>query len=341
LKVPRVLEASGTTFGGRPQELGTNSFVDVPLDLGPEWIHVHPKILKDLLLFEETEPMPETIVYRPQTYASFNNEKLHRHDWFRYFYAETKFRTTTWYSYLQQFIHPHVSNQLQLDAAVKTIDYSDPEMVQVTTTDGRVYETKHVIVAVPISILQNEDIQFLPAPPPRKQRAWDSVEMAPGLKVWIEFDRDFYPDTLIPGPLFSWFYEDKIYFDALWGKPSDHHVLALFEVGQRAWDHVELENDREIVDSVLEELDDIFDGQASRHYLQHHVQNWSREPFIQGAYSYNWNEYWNDIAPLKESLERRIYFCGEYLAKYNLATVHGAALSGREVAQRLVRSVGK
>jgi monoamine oxidase len=331
-----ILEASPDSFGGRTLEL--DDFVDMPLDLGAEWIHADPKVLHDLLLFDDTneeEGLPKTIVYQPETWSAFSDGWLYSRNWVRFFYAEHKFFNSTWWSYLNRFIYPYVASHLQLNAAVQTIDSTDPNVVMVTTTDGQVFEADHVIIAVPISILQQGDIDFLPALPTKKERAISKVNMVPGLKVWLEFDTDFYPDITIPGKLITGLSEDKLYFDALWGKKSNHHVLALFAVGWQANEYVGLEDD-EILDHILNELDQIFDGKASQHYLnKHHVQNWSEKPYVKGAYSYNRRDYWDDIGTLRASIDQRIYFCGEYLAEYS-ATVHGAAISGRNVAKRVV-----
>ena len=43
--------------------------------------------------------------------------------------------------------------------------------------------------------------------------------------------------------------------------------------------------DDELFAYVLAELDEIFDGKASEHYLKHIVQDWTREPCIGGSYS--------------------------------------------------------
>lgn len=79
----------------------------------------------------------------------------------------------------------------------------------------------------------------------------------------------------------------------------------------------------------------MFDGQASANYIQSRVQNWEKEPYILGGYSAG--EY-NKTAML-QPLDDKVYFAGEYLATggpYYQATVHGAAISGRSVAQQLL-----
>jgi hypothetical protein len=46
---------------------------------------------------------------------------------------------------------------------------------------------------------------------------------------------------------------------------------------------------------------------------------------------------------LQEPIDYRIYFWGEHLADddYDLATVHGAAISGRNVVQQMIKNFAK
>ena len=100
-----------------------------------------------------------------------------------------------------------------------------------------------------------------------------------------------------------------------------------------AEDIVQLDN-QSVLDHILEQLDEMFDGKASAHYIQSRVQNWAKEPFVKGAYSFNLYDMAEMLAPVDE----RIYFSGEYLAvgQQYQGFVHGAAISGRDVAQRLL-----
>ena len=84
-----ILEASND-FGGRVQEVPAGQFVDVPLDLGAEWIHVQPRVLQDMLLFDDNVDV-ETIVYQPQTISTYRNNRRWRNNWMRFFYREHKF----------------------------------------------------------------------------------------------------------------------------------------------------------------------------------------------------------------------------------------------------------
>jgi len=333
-----ILEASDV-IGGRVAE--KKNFIDIPLDIGAEWIHVHPKILKDLLLpfdnaAELEKELPETIDYRPQT---FTTENGHSCNWMKFFYRETKFRNTTWWGYLDKFIRSQIKSHIQLNSVVETIEWGDSsdKITIWLKNDSKSFTASQVLLAVPGAVLQNEDIFFDPPLPKRKLAALNKVWFAPGLKVWIEFDERFYPDVVIPGPLLDFVRTDKLYFNAVFRKPSNRHVLCMFDVGDTAESMVKLSNAK-IKKKVLKELDDIFDGKASKHFVKYYVQNWSKTPYIQSAYSYDYDDFWDDIELIQKPIGKKIYFAGEYLIKTDLdiSSVHGAALSGRETAQQMI-----
>jgi len=331
----QILEANNVTFGGRVRELQPNEnglSSDVPLDLGAEWIHVNPRILQDLLLFNDKVDI-ETIEYQPQSIYSYDatRKKNHRINWLRWFYKEHKFYNSTWHSYFKTYVYPYVADKLELDSVVESIDYRNDAVI-VTTIDGRVYSGSHAIVATPVTILQNNVIEFIPPLPTSKIKALEKVYMAPGLKIWLEFDDKFYPDLQLSSSLRSFITEDNLalYFDALFRKPSNQNIVCFLQVGNQA-EKTNLD-DEEILNSILKELDEIFDGRASKHFIGYHVQNWSDEPFIKGTYSLNYY----DKQELLTSVNRRVYFCGEYTHEKYQATVHGAAISGREAVKRLI-----
>ena len=115
-----------------------------------------------------------------------------------------------------------------------------------------------------------------------------------------------------------------LYYDAALGKETTQNVLGLFVDGERATQITSLENDDAVLDYVLNELDNIFDGQATKYYLKHVVQNWSREPFIRGTYSHRKSSVETLSAPVTD----KIYFAGEAMnLKGNTIAVHGASES--------------
>lgn len=346
-----MLEAADQ-FGGRVKEIDSNYFpgTNVPLDLGAEWVHYEPNTLQDLLLFplEAGQSVPEVMEYRPQTYKSWFRNKLRSHNWMSDEYSEWKFKDSTWYRYLENLIYPHIADELKLETPVTKIDSSDPNTIRVYTANNEIYEADRVVIATPSSILKSNSIDFVPNLPGRIRNNIRKVELSPGLKVLIAFDEKFYPDILVPERFREFWqddYDERTYYDALFGKADGiGHVLGLLEVGY--WDdglHL-LGSDEEIIQSILQELDAAFDGEATRHYVSHHIENWSANPYIRGTYPMNFLDYQGrSLAKLKRPFaNQRIYLAGEYLAEDPTGevedftgTVHAAATEGRRVAEKI------
>jgi monoamine oxidase len=341
-----LLEADVVHYGGRMRQ--TNDFMDeLPLDLGAEWIHVMPRILQDFILFEEDKEGAASIpiiTYQPQTWSAFRRGKRRTRNWLRFFYQEYKFENSTWWSYFSDYFYSHVANNTVFDANVNRIEFNDddddddspamdtrnPRRVTVSTDDGRVYSASHIILAVPVRILQDRDIVFIPQLEDKVWRTIDDIDVADGIKVWLEWDDKFYPDMQLTKSLLHGTEIQPLFFDAVFRKPTDRNVLCLFNVNRKEATALASRSDEEIIDYTLDLLEKIFDRSDLRDHLRKAmVLNWSREPFIRGAYTWNYGEY--DQSILRRPLyEGRLFLAGEYLAKDHTATVHGAAIRGRE-----------
>jgi len=106
------------------------------------------------------------------------------------------------------------------------------------------------------------------------------------LKVFIEFSEIFYPDALIPTGLFNGAFDgNHLYYDESYGKDSDKNILDTLTVGEPSEQYTSLVTDDAIIKYILEELNGMFNGPASKHYIQHVIKNWSVVPFIRGSYS--------------------------------------------------------
>jgi len=189
---------------------------------------------------------------------------------------------------------------------------------------------------VPIKILQTGSINFNPALSEDKWNAINEVHIPPGMKVFIEFSKRFYPDIQLTGPLLNGESSDKLYYNAAFKKDTNHHVMALFYVSDKAVEFTELESEDLIISKILDELDEMFDGAARRHYVKHIIQNWSKEPFIQGSYSFYGSNESSIKERIKSPIQNKVYFAGEALAEDESSTVHGAGLSAYEVTESMI-----
>lgn len=330
----QILEAS-SIYGGRVKRL--EGFTTVPLDLGAEWIHTDPSILADIVDNPDINVDIETIVYNPQTIANWVGGRLHRQNWASLFYSEHKFKHTTWYGFLEQYIAPGVLGITSFNSPVTSIDYS-AEKVSVNTVNGRQFVADKVIVTVPVNILQSNTIRFTPEIPDHQKQAIDSIFMGDGIKAFIEFSERFYPDIVLFGRVFEALNSyDKTYFDAVFGKETGKNILGLFAINDKANPYTRLGSDEEMIGKILAELDEIFQGDASKYYQKHAIQNWSKEPFIQGSYSYYFDsDDYSYMSDIFEPLENKVFFAGEATSKNNQATVHGACESAFEVIESMM-----
>lgn len=327
-----ILEAS-SRYGGRVKEI--TDFADVPIDLGAEWIHADPSILATLLNDRSVNAEIDIITYRPETMSLWKNGKLRRRNFFSNFYSEYKFKNTTWFSFFDRYIVPGIQDRLVLNSPVGEIDYSG-SLVRVTTTQGDVYEADKVIVTVPLTMLQNDSITFVPALPAEKRTALDEVPMPDGIKVFMEFSERFYPDMVMFEGIFGALDSsagERVYYDAAFRKDSRANLFALFAVGEPASVYANIETEEDLMAYILDELDEIFDGKASRFYRKHVVQNWSKEPYIQGSYSHYPN--YDSHGIIQAPVANKLYFAGEAYAESD-ATVHGAGESAYVAVEAIV-----
>ena len=329
-----VLEAS-SIYGGRVKQ--TTTLADFPIDLGAEWIHDKPKIFSELIDDDSVEGSIDLIPYQPSTLYTWNNGKLSQHNWASSFYGEYKFKSTTWYQFFENFIVPNLTDNVVYNSPVTSIDHSGSQ-VTVTDLDGNTYSADRVIVTVPLNILKSNYITFTPAFPQSKTDALAKTNMPDGLKIFIKFSQKFYPDILTVTDLVGATDAERIYYDGAFKKDTNDHVLALFNVGENASEFTDLGSDEEIFAAAMADLDEMFDNKASQYYLDHVVQNWTAEPFIQGAYSFGGDDYESTQIELSEPLSNKVYFAGEALDINSWATVHGAGLNGVSTAKTILQN---
>jgi monoamine oxidase len=320
-----ILEAADT-YGGRLKK--TEALADFPIDLGAEWLHTWigadaPALTPALA---NTHPDFKTFKYQPQTVSHWSRGQLKTRNWLSHLMPrkDRKFISSTWFDYFENEITPAILEHIQLNEIVTRIDRTGAR-VHVTTHSGQHYEADKVIVTVPVRILQDGDIDFVPPLPAEAICELNKENMTPGLKVFIEFQERFYPDLIIVGKfLKALLTEDHLFYDATLGKATDRHVLGLYASGTAVADYTPVPGNEAIRLAVLARLDEMFNGEASRQYINSVVQNWTAEPFIRGTYSRHSAKLVNHLRQVDEKL----FFAGEAINKQSRTiAVHGAGES--------------
>ena len=326
----QILEAS-SIYGGRMKR--TTEFANFPIPLGAEWIHVSPDILEEIVNDDSVEVDIETTLYDPDVdYGLYEGERITLRE--ADFTEDSKFINATWFDFFEQYILPSVEGRITYNAVVEAIDYS-AETIQVETQD-ETYSADRVIVTVPVKMLQNGAITFIPELPEDKQDAIDSARVWDGCKAFIEFSEKFYP-SLVAFEITPATAGQKLYYDASYGQDTTQHILGLFAVGTGTRPYVELSDD-ELIEYMLNELDELFDGQASPNYVKHIFQNWNAEPYANGAYIID-DENWRVVRRLGESVDDRLFFAGDaYTEGEDWSSVHTAARSARRAVEEILSS---
>lgn len=322
----QILEAA-PQHGGRMKR--TTEFVDFPISLGAEWLHVGTEVLDEIV--DAAVPVTvETTPYDPnEDTALYEGEPISIAE--AGFDGDRKFIGSSWFDFFEQYVVPSVVDNIVYETPATRIEYGGEQVIVHTAGDS--FSADRVLITVPLAVLKRGDLVFDPPLSGTKSSAIEQARVWDGCKAFIEFSQKFYPalveyevDAASPG--------QKLYYDAAYGQDSSRHVLGLFAVGSASQDYRERSEDERLA-FMLAELDAVFEGQASASYIQHLFQDWNAEPFIHGAYLFD-EENWQRVRTLGQPVDRKLYFAGEaYTDGNDWGSVHAAALAARRAVEQI------
>lgn len=236
----------------------------------------------------------------------------------------------TYFDLIDKQIASEVKDKIVFNTIVSKIDYSQ-SAVTITDQNNNVYPADKVIVTVPISILKSGDIHFIPKLPSEKISAFSKIGMGAGMKVFLKFRKKFFDQNIYGGAFCATYIDDSI------GKLQSDNVLLAFVMGEQAEYLTALGSDSAITATLLQELDTMYNGQATASFVSSYIQNWTTNPFVKGAYSYSTIGMGNAREIAAQPVNKKIYFAGEAMnINGHHQTVHGAVETGyREVINML------
>ena len=232
----------------------------------------------------------------------------------------------TFFDLFDKQIASEVKDKILLNTIVSKIDYSQSEII-ITASNNRLFNADKVIITVPIPILKSGDIQFIPALQNEKTNAFSKIGMDAGMKVFLKFSNKFFDQNIIGGAICAAYADDSI------GKAQSDNILLAFIMGDQAAYLTALANDTAITNALLQELDMMYNGQATTSFIASHVENWTTNPFVKGAYSYSTVGMGDARKIATQAISKKLYFAGEAMnTNGHHQTVHGAVETGyREV----------
>lgn len=203
--------------------------------------------------------------------------------------------------------------------------------VRVAFADGTTEDADHVVVTLPIGVLQSGKVTFGEPLAPERQRAIDQLQMGLLNKCWLRFDGVHWPHDV---DWIEWLGQE----DGVWAQwvslaqAAESPVLLGFHAGRQARAMEQLD-DAAMVASAHTALKAIF-GSAFPPPRAAQITRWSQDPFALGSYSFNavgvTPKTRRDLAGA--DWDGRLVFAGEATSERYFGTAHGALLSGRQAA---------
>jgi len=221
---------------------------------------------------------------------------------------------------------------VRLGHTVERIDWNASGVT--VGTDHGVLRGDHVVVTLPLGVLQSGAVEFGSELPAQKQTAIDRLGMGVFNKCFLWFPQVFWPDT-------DWMtYVPPVAQSGQWvewlnlARPTGEPVLLGFNAAEFGRT-IEGWTDTEIVASAMATLRTI-NGADIPNPLGHQITRWASDPFAVGSYSFNKVGSTPAMRDhLAASVDGRVHFAGEATHRRSFATVHGAYLSGIRAAKQI------
>lgn len=221
---------------------------------------------------------------------------------------------------------------------IKRIDFTNDRIILEDAQVQRKFVDK-VIITVPLTVLQTNELQFVPALPEAKTAAIKNIGMGAGIKVVLVFNRRFWEANT--GSIYTSGLVPELW-DSSTGRSTKSFVLTGSVMGEKA-EVLSGQSTATVVQNILKDLDTLYGkGVATGALTNARIIDWSKEPFIKGAYSYPIVGGGGLLTrqALSQPVQRKLYFAGE-ATHYggHSGTVHGAMESGRRAVEELLRDV--
>ena len=227
----------------------------------------------------------------------------------------------------------HADVPVQLNCRASKVDYRGAG-VRVTTHQG-VLAARCVVMTVSTGVLAAGHIAFDPPLPAAKH---DALEMLPNgslNKVGIEFAPDW--RMAREGQSAEYLDTDDGFCSILFGFFGSP-VATGFVAGRFA-DALEREGAGAATDYCLTALRAIFGADVTKSVVRTSETAWRANALTLGAYSYARPGGSPARAALAETLDDRLFFAGEATMTDTYSTVHGAYLSGKAAAARVISTL--
>jgi len=224
----------------------------------------------------------------------------------------------------------HSDVDVVINCPVSKIDYSG-DGVKVESSAGSI-NAKYVILTVSTGVLAAEHIKFIPQLPKWKLEAINLLPTGLLNKIGLEFDTSWQGTQ--QGQVANYLVNDNDFCSINFGFYNTN--LAVGFVAGRFAEQLENEGVGAATNFCLEGLKAIFGNNVTKYIHKTTETAWKGNLYTLGSYSYALPGSVDARLLLSKTLADRLFFAGEATMLNAQATVHGAYLSGIEVAEKIV-----
>lgn len=221
---------------------------------------------------------------------------------------------------------------IELGQIVKDIQWEQSPIRVITHKTE--FLADHVIITLPLGVLQARKVRFTPELPQDKKTAIAKLGMGVLNKCYLRFPDAFWPDDVdwlehisaSPGEWTEW-----VSFKRVANAP----ILLGFNAADRGRE-IEAWSDQKIVASAMQTLRTLY-GRNIPAPIDYQITRWAADPFSLGSYSYNPVGAEPKMRQqLAAPLGKALFFAGEASNTDHFGTAHGAYLSGLRAAQEIL-----
>lgn len=225
------------------------------------------------------------------------------------------------------------SLDVRLNSKVTKINYSADKSI--ISYNGQSIEADFVIVAVPLGVLKNNSIEFVPNLTTVKTAALNRLKMGNVNKFLLTWDNTFWDNSL---QYIGYTPETKGKFNYFLNVNKFNptaNALMTFAFGNYATT-TESMSDSNIIAEIMAHLKVIY-GNAIPNPTHMLRTKWKQNENSFGSYSYATNGSTSaDFDEMENEINDKLFFAGEHTNRDYRGTVHGAYLSGIREADKII-----
>ena len=204
--------------------------------------------------------------------------------------------------------------------------------VEIQTDTDKTYTAQQVVITLPLALLQENAVEFVPKLPDDKLNAIHSLGAGHITKLILKFDQPFWSEEF---ESCSTTQDTQLWWRPGWKHNNEAPVLTAFTGATGAEKLGALGRDGAI-QKGLQDLEKMFEMSLTDRLVDALFVDWQADPYARMAYSYVPVNGAGVRSQLAQPIEQTLFFAGEATHPTRAATVHGALESGIRAANSIL-----